>query len=139
MAEDYREKFKILPHTADLKVKIFGKKKEELYQNALLAMSCVLEPETEKNKRIERKVRVKSPNEELLLADFLSEALYLSQVNKEVYNKIKLSKLTPKLIEGVLIGQKVIRFGEDIKGVTYHNLKIAKKGPKWEATVLFDV
>jgi len=43
-------------------------------------------------------------------------------------------------IEAELIGQKVERFGEDIKAVTYHGLDIYQKaGGTWEATVLFDI
>jgi len=137
--ESHSEKFKILSHTADLKVRVFGKTKEELFQNALFAMNYILNPEVEEKQEKQRKIKLNSLTQELLLADFLNEVLYLSQVNKEVYNEIKISELTDKLIKGTLIGKPVIRFGEDIKGVTYYSLKMVKKNGRWEATVLFDV
>ena len=42
-------------------------------------------------------------------------------------------------IEGELIGQKVKRFGEDIKAVTHHDLDIQQEDGIWRATVLFDI
>ena len=70
----------------------------------------------------------------------MSEVLYLSQVNKEVYFKIEFDKFADIEIEGKLIGQKVERFGEDCKAVTYYGLDIRQlKNKIWEATVLFDI
>jgi len=48
----------------------------------------------------------------------------LTQVNKEIYNKVKFTKFTDTELEAELSGQKVERFGEDIKAVTYHGLEI---------------
>ena len=74
------------------------------------------------------------------MVDFLSEILYLTQVNKEIYNNVKFTKFTNTEIEGELIGQKVERFGEDIKAVTYHDLDIHQRKDRiWEAIVLFDI
>ena len=70
----------------------------------------------------------------------MSEALYLTQVNKEIYNKVKFTKFTDTELEAELSGQKVERFGEDIKAVTYHGLEIKQnKDGSWQATILFDV
>lgn len=86
------------------------------------------------------RIKIESLNLSVLLADFLSEVLYLTQVNKEVYNDIKFSKFTDTKIKGKLKGKEVEEFGEDIKAVTYHNLDVhQRKDGKWEATVLFDI
>ena len=75
-----------------------------------------------------------------LLVDFLSEVLYLSEVNWEVYQKIQFKKFTEKEIEGILSGKKLKGIGVIVKGVTYHDLDIRqKKDGTWEATVLFDI
>lgn len=133
-------KFKILPHAADLKIKAFGETREELFLNMLSGMQEGMRPEIKSDKKIERKVKIKSLDLPALLVDFLSEALYLSQVNKEVYNNIKFNKFSDFEIKGQLFGQKVERFGEDIKAVTHHNLEIKQREDRiWEATVLFDI
>jgi len=72
--------------------------------------------------------------------DFLSEVLYLIQTQREVYSDVKFKKFSDTEIEAELIGQKVERFEEDIKAVTYHNLEIRQKEDgSWEATILFDI
>jgi SHS2 domain-containing protein len=132
--------YQILEHKADLKIRAFGKTKEELFLNMLKGMTGGLRPKI-KNKKLKiKKIKVKSLNLETLLVDFLSEVLYLSQVNQEVYSKINFKKFSDQEIEAEISGQKVERFGEDIKAVTYHQLDIhQRKDGTWEATVLFDI
>lgn len=131
--------YEILEHKADLKLRVFGESKEELFVNALLAMTDNLKPEIRNQKSEIRNIKINSPNLETLLVDFLSEILYLIQINKEIYNNIKFLKFSDTEIEAELTGQKIERFGEDIKAVTYHNLEIHQEKGKWQATILFDI
>jgi len=135
------KRYEILEHKADLKIKVRGSSKEELFLNALLGMEEGLRPETKETKEeIKREIKIKSIDLPALLVDFLNEALYLIQVHKEIYNSINFRKLTDSELAGELIGQKVERFGEDIKAVTYHDLDIyQKEDGTWEAVVLFDI
>jgi len=133
------KKYEILEHKADLKIRAFGKDKKELFLNMLKGMV-----ESQKAEKLKTKtkgqIKIKSLDLPTLLVDFLSEVLYLSQVNREVYFDINFRKFSDTELEGELIGQKVERFGEDIKAVTYHGLEIHQKKDKtWEATVLFDI
>jgi len=133
--------YKILPHTADIRVQAFGKTKEELFLNAMRGMKDVLKPKVQSPKsKVTRRIKIKSLDLNSLLVDFLSEVLYLSQVNQEVYNDIKFTTLNVVNLEGELVGNEVESFGEDIKAVTYHGLEIKrnKKG-LWEGIVLFDI
>jgi len=133
------KKYEVLEHKADLKIRVFGKDKKELFLNVLLGMIESQKAEVLPEK-VKREIQTKSLDIETLLVDFLSEVLYLTQVNLEVYNNVKFKKFSDTEIEGELIGQKVERFGEDIKGVTYHSLGIhQKEDGVWEATVLFDI
>lgn len=135
------KRYEILPHRADLKIRAYGRTKEEMFQNALFGMSENMKPEIKEQKeKIKREIKISSPDLPSLLVDFLSEVLYLTQVNKEVYFNLKLKKISNNEIEGELVGQKVKRFREDIKAVTYHNLGVHQKKDKtWEAIVLFDI
>ena len=143
------KKYELLEHKADLKIKVFGKTKKQLFSHALFAMAENMRPETStqiQKKEQTQKIKIKSFDPLTLLVDFLNEVLYLSQTNSEVYFGIKITKFFDSLpsgkaeIEGELIGQKVKRFGTDIKAVTYHGLDIYhKKSGFWEATMLFDI
>lgn len=133
------KEFEILEHKADFEIKVFGRTKKELFKNSLLAMTEIQKGEIV-GEKIKREIQVKSVDLKGLLVDFLSEVLYLSQVNKEVYNRIEFRKFSDQEIEGVLFGQKVKSFGEDIKAVTHHDLEIKQKEDKsWVAVVLFDI
>jgi SHS2 domain-containing protein len=151
------KKFEILEHKADLKIRAFGKTKEELFLNMLSGMSENMKPELQKpGEKTKRKIKLSSFGFQALLVDFLSEVLYLSQVNKEVYNKVEFREFSETEgkedksssspftaaweIDGEIFGQKVERFSEDIKAVTHHDLNI-QQNPEgiWEATVIFDI
>lgn len=135
------KKYEVLEHKADLKIRAFAKTKEELFRNALLGMAENMKPEIRKPEdKIIREIKVKSPDLPALLVDFLSEVLYLSQVNREAYFEAKFKKFSDTELKAELLGQKVERFGEDIKAVTYHQLDIHQREDGiWEATVLFDI
>jgi SHS2 domain-containing protein len=139
------KKYEILEHKADLKIRAFGKDLEELFLNTMIGMfeSAKYEPafaEATAGKEIKKEIKVSSLDLPSLLVDFLSEVLYLSEVNKEVYNRIGFKKFSDKRIEGILLGKKLKRIGVVIKGVTYHDLEIKQnKDGGWEATILFDI
>ena len=133
------KRYEILEHKADLKIRAFGKTKEEVFSNMLFGMTesqrATFLPEQTK-----REIKISSTDLPSLLVDFLSEVLYLTQVNKEIYTEVKFIKFTDTGLEAELIGKKVERFGEDIKAVTYHSLDIhQREDGTWQATVLFDV
>ena len=133
------KKFEILEHKADLKIKAFGGTREELFLNMLAGMEDSLRPEGMGGIDAQE-IKISSLDSETLLVDFLSQVLYLNHINQAVYTDIKFQKLINNELEGELIGRKVESFGEEIKAVTYHDLKVAQKdSDKWEATVLFDI
>jgi len=137
--KNYNLKFKILPHTADLKIRAFGKDLKELFENAIIGMfeSAKYEGEGEE---IKREIKISSIDLPSLLVDFLSEALYYSETNREVYDKIQFKKFDEKNLKGILLGKKLKRVGVKNKGATYHDLDINKKKDKnWEVTILFDI
>lgn len=130
--------YEILDHPSDVRVRAFGNTKEELFLNAMEGMNAVLKPDLLK-KTTNRRVVVNSYDLNALLVDFLSEVLYLSQVNKEIYTDVVFDKFSDKELEGELKGNKVESFNEDIKAVTYHNLKIEKKRNGFQAVILLDI
>ncbi len=130
--------YEILEHTADLKIRAYGKNLEEIFSNMLQGMFESCQPEMENREPVIRDVRVKSENLESLLIDFLSEAVYLSDTNNEAYFSADLTIGDNKL-KGKIQGKKVKRFQIEIKAVTWHDLEIKKVGDQWQAVVLFDV
>lgn len=134
------KKYEILEHKADLKIKAFGKTKEELFENAMLGMFKGAGYETRLKSKIKnRKIEIKSADLISLLVDFLSEILYLSETKKEIYHKVAFKKFTDNEIKAILRGKKLERMEVHIKGVTYHDLEIKQKEGIWQSIILFDI
>jgi SHS2 domain-containing protein len=135
------KKFEILEHKADLKIRVFGKTKEELFKNAMVGMFETAEYETTKRLTTKRlTTKIESIDLPSLLVDFLSEVLYLTETKKLVFEKVEFKKFTENEIEAMLIGKPLKRMGVHIKGVTYHGLDIhQEKNGTWQATILFDI
>ncbi len=144
--------FEQLPHTADIKIRVYGTTKKDLFRNALIGMFQSIHPiipgATYQNGRVvckelpsEHVVEVLSPDQEALLVDFLSEALYLSDVNNEAYLDVTIDNLDEKNIKAVLHGVPVERFDVvEIKAVTYHDLHMKQLDDgTWSVDIVFDI
>ena len=147
MSKDFEQ----IPHTADLKIRVYGKDKKQLFRHALIGMFQVIRPITQgctvQNDRtictelpIQREIKVSAIDEISLLVDFLSEALYLSDVHDEAYLDVIIDNFSSVELKAVLLGVKIKRFdGVEIKAVTYHDLHIEKKDDEWVADIVFDI
>jgi len=154
------KKYEILEHKADLKIRVFGKTKEGLFENALIGMFegaryegkiKIQKPSLATARRGGRKrrsplrpskfkIKISSLDLPSLLVDFLSEALYLCETKKLVFQKIKFERFSDNETEAILIGKPLKRMGVHIKGVTYHDLDIhQEKDGTWQTTILFDI
>ncbi|MGC9048989.1 MAG: archease [Patescibacteria group bacterium] len=133
-------KYEILEHTADLKIRAFGRDLSELFSNMIKGMFEACGPIISDNlSTVNREIKIQSQNLESLLVDFLSEALYLSDVNNEAYFEAEFEKLTDRELIGKIKGNKIEGLKEEIKAATWHDLEIKKTPTNWQATVLFDI
>jgi SHS2 domain-containing protein len=135
------KKFEILEHKSDLKIRVFGETKEELFENAMLGMFDAAKYESTKQLATKQQtIKISSLDFPSLLVDFLSEVLYLVETKKLIFEKVEFKKFTENEIEANLIGKPLKRMGVHIKGVTYHDLDIhQEKDGTWQATILFDI
>ena len=143
--------FEALSHTADIKIRAYGETKKELFRHALIGMFQVIGPQVPgcrvSNERViceelpqKHDIAVESPDQVALLVDFLSEALYLSDVQDEAYLDVDIHQLTDKKISATLRGVKITGFeAVEIKAVTYHELVIKKVNDTWQADIVFDI
>jgi SHS2 domain-containing protein len=76
----------------------------------------------------------------MLLVDFLSEILVLSEKNKCLYYISETEELTGKKIKCTLNGYTPFEFAEDIKAVTYTEVNIVKgDSGMYETFLVFDI
>lgn len=134
--------YELLEHTADLKIRAYGKDLPELFSHALKGMFEICRPEIKKKSEVIRHINVSAEDLEALLIEFLSQALYLSDVDNEIYShaKVKIkNEKKKKSLKGKIKGNKIKRLGLEIKAVTWHDLSIKHVNDHWEAVVLFDI
>lgn len=143
--------FEILSHTADLKIRVYGKTLQEFFRNAVAGMFQSIGPRcaqcTVVNERLVCSTLPRSHDVELsatdlpnLLVDFLSDALYLSDIHNEAYLDATIHHVDETTIKATLHGVLVDRFEVvEIKAVTYHDLRVERIHGVWQADIVFDI
>ncbi len=143
--------FELIPHTADIKLRVYGKTLEDLFRNALIGMFQSIGPQIKgcilKNERVlckelpfSHEINLDSIDQEALLVDFLSEALYLSDVYNEAYLDAKIHELSNSHIRATIYGAKVTGYEVvEIKAVTHHDLAIKQENGLWQTDIVFDI
>ncbi|HDN95434.1 MAG TPA: archease [Thermoplasmatales archaeon] len=134
--------FKIIEHTADVGIEAYGETLEKAFENAAKGMFAIITNNGKIESKIERKVEIPyEGDDELLLVDWLSELLYIHDVENLVFGDFKV-KINDKLV-GYAYGEKYDRqkhgYGMQIKAVTYHMLEIKRNKKEVTIKVLFDI
>jgi SHS2 domain-containing protein len=140
--------YKILEHTADVRLLVEGRTLGELFAEALGGMMELMKeecgPEEAKLRggppEITRNVQVESPSATSLLVDFLNEALCLAHSHRERYEGVEFKEISESRVRATLRGRPVESFGEDIKAVTYHEAEVRRNAAgHFETRLVFDI
>jgi SHS2 domain-containing protein len=143
--------FELVSHTADIKIRVFGKSLKDLFRNALVGMFQSIGPHASGCKvtngrlvcpslPVSHFINVSAIDLPNLLIDFLSEALYLSDVHNEAYLDATIDELNERHIKAKIYGIVVERFEVvEIKAVTYHGLQIKQISGLWQTEIVFDI
>ena len=140
------KKFEFLSHTADVKIRVYGKNLKEIINNSLLALKSFWKPKLTKTK-IEKEIKVESNNEVNLLIDFLSEVLAETYIEKAIFVKFiprintdfHADKRGLYSLSGKIIGYKFIFLSKDIKAITYHQANLQKINNQYIFDFIIDI
>ena len=139
--------YEYLEHTADAKFRAYGNTLEEVFENAALAMFNVMIDTKKVSGEMAREICLNSPDLESLLVDWLSELLYIFEVDEVVFRKFRVEEIREVdggySIKARAFGERFERgshpFETDIKAVTYNQLEVSKTEEGWEAQVVVDI
>jgi SHS2 domain-containing protein len=142
-----QKQYEYLEHTADIKFLAYGKTLEEVFENAALAMFNVMIDTGNVSGETAREVFLTSPDLESLLVDWLSELLYLFEVDEIVFRKFKVKEIREEgsgysitaRASGEEFCSESLPFETEIKAVTYNQLEITKTADGWKAQVVVDI
>jgi len=135
----YRE----IEHTADLGIEVNAADLPSLFACAGEALfTLIADPASVEGRESITLSAVGDDHEELLHA-WLCELLAQFNVGGFVAKSCNVSQITNDRVDGVIRGAKLDLarhgFRTEIKGVTYHNLKVWHENGQWHARVIFDV
>jgi SHS2 domain-containing protein len=132
-----------LDHTADLGIVATAPDPAELFRRAGLGMARLMRGETgsrQPGEKVERVVTLRSESLDLLLVSWLSELLYLDEVEGFVLEDAAFSELGERGLSATVSGRTEPEVPHrQLKGVTYHGLRLERTADGWHARVIFDI
>ena len=133
--------FEELPHTADVKIRACAPSLESLFSDAFEALMSVMYGK-DRDSGIKREISVESADNESLLADFLSEVLFISEIDGLVFSRADISLDKGKLravVDGEPFDPSRHAGGIEVKGISYSGLAITHDTNGYILDILFDV
>lgn len=135
--------YKLIDHTADFGIHVFGQDAAELFEHAALAMfELIVEAGRPGDCRM-RSVVAAGDDWPDLMVNWLRELLYLWAGKGDILRSIAVEVLTQHRISA-RAGLEPFQADQhnplnEIKAVTYHQIQAGPVGDHWEANIIFDV
>jgi SHS2 domain-containing protein len=133
--------FEELSHTADVKIRVRAPTPDALFGEACRALMQVMFGE-DRSGGTSREIDIGAPDRESLLCDFLSEVLYVSEVEGLVFRDADVH-LDGMHLHAILDGEPFDPArhaqGTEVKGISYSGMSIQKDAKGYMVDILFDV
>jgi len=133
--------FEEISHTADVKIRARAPTLDALFTEAFLALMQVVYG-TDRKLGIRKEIRIESDTFESMVCDFLSEVLFIAEVEGLVFSQAEIT-IEGMHLTAVLMGESFdpVRHssGTEVKGISYSGLVIQKEANGYMLDILFDV
>ncbi|MCX7917607.1 MAG: archease [bacterium] len=135
------KKIKIINHTADIGIEVYGKTIEEIFENSLNGLYRIIGV---KSNGYEKEIEINVCADEIegLLVKFLNELIYYIETQKIAGKIIKIkidSKENRYNLYAKLKMGKIEKITKEVKATTYHNLKLEKINDGYKTSIIFDL
>jgi SHS2 domain-containing protein len=137
------KRFKILDHTADIGLIVYGDDLKALFENAGEAFFHLITDLRKVRRRIERRINIKGESLDRLMVDWLSELLYFHDVDHFLFKGFKVESVGEDGLKAVVKGEPfqegVHVIKTEVKAVTYHRIEVRQEKERWRAQIIFDL
>ena len=133
--------FEEISHTADIKIRVRAPTLEALFSETFNALMQVMYG-TARRGGIIKEITVESPDNESLLLDFLSEVLFVSEVESLVFFEARISIHGSQLkaeLSGEPFDPNRHCGGSEVKGISYSGFSITNDANGHMLDIIFDV
>jgi SHS2 domain-containing protein len=143
-----RAGFEFREHTADVRVRSWGPSLEEAFSQTAYSLMATISPDLKKIiPKIEKKITIRAEDKEALLFDFLSEFLYIFDVEELVFNQIYVEKIEKfnngytlmATLKGEKFNSKKHEIGIEVKAITYSFLSIEESRKNTIIDIVYDI
>ena len=135
------KKYEFLEHTADVKLKAYGKTIEEAFCNSAYALKEKIIGKKIVLKKIKKEIKVAGKDNEKLLYNFLEEFLYLLDAKDFIFSKINKINIAGNKLTAEISGDKAssYKFSNSVKAITYNEIFVKKDKNNFICQVVLDV
>jgi SHS2 domain-containing protein len=130
--------FREVEHTADWELNVWAPDYPRLLEQAALGMYALSGTQLKVGPRQVRVLVLSERDRESMLVAFLTELLYLEEMDGLGFDNFEL-RLEGDLLEAHLEGAPLESLSKEIKAVTYHNLVVRETERGLEVNIVFDV
>mgnify|MGYP001616594337 CR=1 FL=1 len=140
--------FNFLPDiaTADVAFEAKGNSLNEVFEASAEALCEVMAKRSTIKPTKKKKIQLSAETYDQLLFDFLSELIFMKDVDAIVFSAVKVDikeqqkKISLKATaEGAPINPSTQELGNDVKAVTLHMFSLKKEGNQWRAHIVLDI
>jgi len=140
--KEFPIQYETFDHEADIGIRGFGKTLAEAFENTAIALYSVIVNVQAVDAGEMRRLVVSAPDRELLLVEWLNALLSLTDIEHMVFSKFNV-KIEGAFLTGAAWGEKLDQERHEpsveIKGATYHMLKVEEEGGRFVAQCVVDV
>ncbi len=135
--------FEEFEHPADIGLRVRGQSLQELFENAARGMIELMLDPARVGQRRTLDIEVEGDDPESMLVAWLGEILYAFDADRFSPARVEVRSVEGGRARGRIWGEEFVDWRHDvrnvIKAVTWHNLKVEKRGGSYEVSIIFDV
>ena len=135
--------FEVLNHTADIGLMIYGEDLKALFENAGRAFFYLITDLKKVRIKTDRKINLRGESLERLMVDWLTELLYLHDVQSLLFKEFEIDAVGEDGLKAVARGESfqegIHTIKTQVKAVTYHQIEVRKEDGGWRAKVILDL
>ena len=135
--------FRLIDHTGDTGVLVYGASLQELFENAAQAFFYVLTDRRRIRGRDPREFLLGGNGREELLVGWLNEFLYLFDTQGLLFRRFQVQEVDEQHLKATAWGEPYEEgrhpIKTPVKAVTFHQLRVRKEQGVWKAQLIFDL